>query len=446
MRIRTIVVAVGLCLFAVARDGSPQAYTADARIVGMGGGATANIAASMVEPANPYAVVPVPLGLFQVLSNLQAFNPTSDDFDPAWAIESASNPLHYTFGRKTGTSDDPQQRFIRDLVNGELNRDLTTYQGFQLPDTVSGEGLASPAYGGTIKFAKQPSGAFHGIFIGAGPYFSYDTTADFDPRLTDILANGTRYPNSALSVQNNSAVQLALSIVFGYRGRFDLPGGSTGERDGIYVAGNYRYLRGFKYLQPDASVRFDLDNQSLIALNPATTPFVIADLESSTGTGRAVDIGVEIVRDRWEFGGGVNGIANQIEWTDLTLKRFRLQSLLAGGDFIEDELPPPVASAIVELPVVTSGNVGYDDGVYAFRTSVVHGFNGNSFHGGGERRFGAIAVRGGARYSRGRWDPTYGVGIGRRVAVDVGFYGTHANLQDKRQTSMAVSVRIQRGE
>jgi hypothetical protein len=32
------------------------------------------------------------------------------------------------------------------------------------------------------------------------------------------------------------------------------------------------------------------------------------------------------------------------------------------------------------------------------------------------------------------------------VALDVGFYSTHNNLQDKRQASMAISIRIQTGD
>jgi hypothetical protein len=422
---------------------SAQTFTGDARSVGMGsGGKNTNIAMSMVAPATPYAVIPIPFGLIQVLGNKDAFDPTSDKFDPAAAIESASNPLHYTFGRKTDSSDTPQARFMRDLVNGTISRDLASYSSFHMPDSVSAEGLASPAWGGTIKFAKQSSGAFQGIFIGAGPYLSFGTDAAIDPRLTDILKTGAHYPNSSLAVQDASRVQLAASIVVGYRARVGVAGWS-GDRSGIYLAGNYRYLRGFKYLQPDATVRFDTDGQGLVTVNPATNPIVINDLESDQGTGRAVDIGVQVVHDRWEGGVGVNGIGNRIEWTELAQKRFTLNSLLAGGDFVEQFIGNPAGTITVELPIVTAGNIGYDGDGYAFKASVVHGFNGNSFHGGAERIVGPLAVRGGARYSRDRWDPTWGVGFGRRVGVDVGFFASHWNLQEERQISMAVSIRIQ---
>jgi hypothetical protein len=105
-----------------------------------------------------------------------------------------------------------------------------------------------------------------------------------------------------------------------------------------------------------------------------------------------------------------------------------------------------VDEVTVKLPVVTSGNVGFDAGDWAFGANAAHGFNGNSFHGGVERRLGSFAVRGGARYSRDRWDPTYGVGFGGRVAVDVAVFSTHANLQDKRTSAIAVSLRINQSQ
>jgi hypothetical protein len=435
--------SIGLSLLAMTTAASAQSMSGDARSIGMGGvGKNANIALSMVEPSTPYASIPLPIGLIQTLGNTQGFNPTSDEFDPAWAIETASNPMHYTFGRKAPSSDDPQSRFIHDLVNGELNRDLATYSSFHLPSTLSAEGLASPAFGKTFKFARQQNGAFQGIFVGAGPYFSFGTAAAFDERLTDILENGSHYPNSSLFVLDTSDVQLAMSIVVGYRARVALAGWS-GSRDGLYLAGNYRYLRGFKYLQPDMTIRFDTDSQGLVTLAPTTTPITILNLEGDSGTGRAIDLGVHIVRDRWEAGVGVNGIANQIDWDDLTLKQFTLNSLVTGGDFVEQTISNPPGPVTVELPVVTSGNIGYDGDSYAFKASIVHGFNGNSFHGGVERSFGPLALRGGARFSRDRWDPTWGFGVGQRIALDVGFFGTHANLQDEQQIAMAMSIRIE---
>lgn len=450
-----------LPLLAIAgeRAASAQAYSFDARKVGMGGvGDNSNIAASMVEPATPYGVIPIPIGLIQVFQNRNQFDPEGDEFDPVRAIESASSPFHYTFGRTKSDGDDPQQRFVRDLVNGELSRDLSTYRGFVLPETIEAQGLASGGFGGTFKFAKRSSGAFQGVYIGAGPYFSFDTTAGIDPRLTDTFASDTAlyFPNSTFEIKDSAAVQLALSITFGYRARFALPGasappdagpaggapGAAPSRDGIYVAANYRYLKGFKYLQPVTTIRFDTDAQGLVRNNPATTPLDIDNIDASSGTGRAIDLGVQIVRGRFEIGVGVNGIGNQIDWSDLARKRYTLTSLTQGSEFVDQTLPPPFTNVTVTLPVVTSGNFGFDAGGWALTTNAQHGYNGNSFHGGLERRLGIFALRGGAKYSRGKWDPTYGFGVGRKVALDVGFFGTHANLNNKRETAVAVSLRI----
>jgi hypothetical protein len=74
--------------------------------------------------------------------------------------------------------------------------------------------------------------------------------------------------------------------------------------------------------------------------------------------------------------------------------------------------------------------------------SYTEGFNGKSFHGGVEKSIGPLWLRGGGKYARGKWDPTYGFGIGDRVALDFGFYGTHANLEGRSDTAMAVSIRI----
>src|SRR5258705_11628145 len=102
-----------LLLVAAASAASAQNFSGDARKVGMGGvGDNANIAASMVAPPQSYTAIPVPFGLFQVLGNLKEFNPDDTKFDPVRAIEGASSPIHYGFGRSSDSTGDPQQRFI----------------------------------------------------------------------------------------------------------------------------------------------------------------------------------------------------------------------------------------------------------------------------------------------------------------------------------------------
>src|SRR3990172_7891343 len=67
-----------------------QNYSWDARNVGMGGVTSigeGNLAAELVPPERSYTSIVVPLGLFQVLSNLEVFDPDDPDFDVLRAID-----------------------------------------------------------------------------------------------------------------------------------------------------------------------------------------------------------------------------------------------------------------------------------------------------------------------------------------------------------------------
>src|SRR5688572_3463458 len=73
-----------------------------ARRIGMGAtGSQGNLATELVEEQRPYRAIPVPLGLFQVFSNLRVFDPDDDEFDPVRAVETLSSPMHFTFNRDT---------------------------------------------------------------------------------------------------------------------------------------------------------------------------------------------------------------------------------------------------------------------------------------------------------------------------------------------------------
>jgi hypothetical protein len=115
----------------------------------------------------------------------------------------------------------------------------------------------------------------------------------------------------------------------------------------------------------------------------------------------------------------------------------------------------PFSTLTAKMPIVVSESLAFQAAGWGFMGSlqqkqagtssagvVALGYDEKSFHGGVERKVGPMWLRGGGRYTRDKWDPTYGIGIGSKVALDFGFYGTHANLEGKRQTTMAVSVRF----
>jgi len=428
-----------LLIFALAGTASAQGIVIDARLVAMGGGGgnTPNIARNMVPPATrAEMVIPIPLGLIQVFQGgLDKFKPSSDGFDPVLAVETSGNALHYRFGADTSST---RATFIGDLVNGRVNPDLTTYAGFHIQEAYDSEGLLSPQVGKTFKFVKAAD-RFHGLYVGVGPYLSYRTEADVDQRLADALGEGVRYPNASMSMLDQSQVQVAGALTVGYRGRMPL-GSSAGDRDGVYLAYNFHFLKGFKYYQPDLVVQFDTNAAG--NLTSSATPFRLVSVEAGSGTGIASDVGIQIVRGSVQGGVGINGIGNRINWSDFTQASYTLPSLTAGFDFTKTPGTAPFQKLRVTLPVVKTANVGFEGAGWGLTATATDGYNGTTLAGGVERHVGSFWLRGGGRRSRDHWDPTFGFGIGTNVALDVALFGTHANFQDERQWALAASVRV----
>ena len=439
MRSRNSVLLALLLLGAWTGTASAQGIVMDARLVAMGGGGgnSPNIARKMVPPATrAEIVIPIPIGLIQTFKGgLDKFKPSSDGFDPLLAVETTGSALYYRFGADTGST---RTEFVNDLVNGTVNPDLAVYAGFEIPESYAVEGLFAPQVGKTIKFVKSDD-RFHGLYIGIGPYLSVTTEAEVDPRLANLLGEGVRAPNAQMFVRDQSGVQVAGSLTVGYRGRVPM-GSSTGDRDGVYLAYNFHYLKGFKYYQPDLAIRFDTNAAG--NLTASATPFSLVSLEGGTGKGFASDVGVQIVRGNIQFGVGVNGIGNRIDWSEFTQSTFTLPSLTAGFNFTETPGTPPFQEVRVKLPVVKTANIGYEGHGWGLLGTVTDGYNGTSFSAGLERQVGPFWLRGGGKHARDHWEPTVGFGVGTNKALDVALFSTHANFQDERQWALAASVRI----
>lgn len=443
-----------VCLQAAVLTSAPvlaQNWSFDARNIGMGGvGSTSNVAVDMIDEQRPYRPLVLPFGLFQVLPNLPKLNPANDEFDLVRAIEYAASPIHFIVGRDdTSTAS----AFITDLRNGELNRDLNTYRGFDPATSVAAEGLASPNWGYTFKFRQRPNGAFQGIYAGAGMYFSMMTAAEIDPELAAVFASPTPVyvPNTSFYMSNNTESQFGMAITGGYRGRLAWPGRTTGVAtggnaalEGLYIGANVHYLHGFSYEHFEPEARLDTNAQGLLVVNPSQgLPVTISRTTSNSGSGVAVDVGVSAVVDRWEFGVGVNGIGNHINWTDAERTSYVLDSLFSGGEF--NDLPSVRVDDIrVELPVDVRGHGRYNADRWTATSEFGHGFNGTSFRIGYEQRLNRLQLRGGARYIKERWEPTGGVGYNLTdgFGIDCGLFGTSANLERRRHLGVAFSLRF----
>ena len=62
-----------------------QNWDFDARHIAMGNVSTTNISMSMIDEQRRYTSIPLPFGLFQVLGDLDIYNPSSPKFDPVRA-------------------------------------------------------------------------------------------------------------------------------------------------------------------------------------------------------------------------------------------------------------------------------------------------------------------------------------------------------------------------
>ncbi len=425
-----------------------QSYSGDARKIGLGGiGESTTDATKLMGERRSYRSIVLPFGVIQLIRDRKRFNPDNDEFDPVLLLEYAANPMHYTLHR--GGRD---IAFVRDLVNGKLNRDLNAYRGFVPAKEMVAEGLMAPSAGYTFKFGGSSNERLNGVFVGIGPYISARTAFNVDEKLRNILASNTdvRSPNTSMLITDTSSGQGAIAVTAGYRAHIPLPGdagvSSAPVRDGIYFTGSYHYLHGLRYDAADMAFRFDTDSSGLLTINPSTTPAAIDHLYSNSGRGFALDLAMGVVADRWEFGLGANGLANRIEWDNVHREAWTLSSLLAGLDFGKRVLPVLDTKTKVELPVDYITSVAFEPANWSASAEFAHGFRGNNFRAGLERRFGRIELRGGARFSRDRWHPTGGAGLNftRRFSVDVAAFDTTTNAEQERKASFAVSLRLNR--
>src|SRR5215472_7803882 len=281
---------VSVAYVALPRRAGAQNWSFDARLIALGNVAgSGNLAYDVIDRERPYTVIPLPFGLVQILKDFDIYNPNSPKFDPIRVVEYASSPLHYIIGRDDDTQ--AQTLFVSDLRNATLSRDLSKYQGFVPASDLFAEGLAKPLWGGTIKFQRTANGGYQGLYIGAGPYLALTDHSTFDQQLLNVLSTGVNVANAVMPITNTDVGQAAIAGVVGYRGRFVSGSGYTG-RDGLYLAANFNYLRGFQYENDGLAVNLVTDRTGLVA--PASG-IAIVHQNADSGTGYAIDVGAGIV-------------------------------------------------------------------------------------------------------------------------------------------------------
>ncbi len=369
-----------LLLTSHASSASAQNYSFDARRIALGGaGGTPNVASKLVERQRRYRSILIPVGLIKVLSNVRVFYPNREDFDFSRAVEFGTSPLHHVFGRR---EDITARGFFSDIVHARVKSDLNAYSGSDVPLSTFAEGLVSPTWGKTFML-HQDDRSFQGIFVGAGPYLAARAFAVFDSELVEVLnGSGDRYiPAATLGIGGGETDQLALSITGGYRARFPVfvQDGAEAGRNGMYVAANYHYLHGVRFDDFNAKLQLETDSVGLVSSTPQGPPFTLEWQTSSKGRGLALDFGVTFVRNRWDFGVGVSGVANRINWSKITRHHVALVSLLDGNEFVHVKLPLTGAPRRFVLPVTYTGDVAYHREKWSLFSEVLVRFPGQQF-------------------------------------------------------------------
>ena len=424
-----------------------QNYSFDARRIALGGaGGTPNVASKLVERQRRYKTVLIPIGLVRMLSDVRVFWPTREDFDFSRAVEYATAPLHFVFGRG---EDITARTFFRDVLNASLQRDPNAYSGFELPVLTETEGLVSLTWGKTFML-REDERSFQSIYVGAGPYLASAADFDFDAGLEQILSgSGNNYiPSARLALGGGETNRLALDITGSYRARFPLFAdvGAASSRNGMYVAANYHHLQGFRYDDFDARLQLDTDTNGLLVPDPPERPFELEWNTSNKGVGLSMDFGVAFVVNRWDFGVGVSGVANQITFRDITRHELALVSLFNGNEFVHVKIPPTNRTVRTEVPVTYTADLAYHRDSWSVYTEYSDGLGGTNFRTGLEKRLKAIELRGAGRYSQGDWYPSGGVGVNltRSFGIDAGVYSTQTFLESERHVGLALSLRFDR--
>lgn len=420
-----------------------QAWTIDARSVGLGGiGGDDNIAAQTLAEFRGDRSIVLPLGLFQVLGNRDAFKPKSPQFDPARAIEYAANPLHLQFGR---SKTSPAASFVHDVRNATLSPDLSAYTGFA-PTSMTASGLVAPKYGPTFWFQPEDESTRHGLFVGAGPHLSIRTNLATDPFLVQAFDTeaGGLVPNRNFTMDTDTTAQAAVAITAGYRGRF---ASAAGRSRAAFVSFNFNVLHGLRYENVDLALRLATGQDGRLVTDGGDVPLAFSRMTSSSGRGMSVDLGFGLVLDGFEMGFSGNNIGNRLNWRNLVARPYALGSLFSGNSEFVRGVESQLSTLRVIAPVDYRGNIGFRSRVFSFQGELSRAADETAVQAGVELLLERLQFRGAGSRVREEWLPSGGlsVGITPRLWLDLATFMTTANIERERRFALAASVRWRRG-
>lgn len=435
------VIVLGVVLLHT-RSASAQTWNIDARVVGLGGlGGEQNIFTSGLADARGEHSFALPFGLLRLLQERQRFDPRSTGFNPLELLAFTANPMHVPVAGGTSAA---ASLFASDVRNGTVSRDLNAYRGFT-PQAFEAARLIAPRWGHTFTIGSRRPDArvSHHVYVGAGPNLALRTALAMNGPFTDLLyATGPRYErNSRLTLANQTTGQIALAITGGYRGAYRLAGDME-----LHVMLNLNGLRGLRYEGADVALAFQTDASGLVGSSTAAAPLSILRRTSTHGAGRSADAGIGFVRGRWEAGISGQNIANRMTWRDAARRTYTMTNVTGRSAQFTITAPIPLGAFTDALPEAYRANLGYRSGRTSLQAEAGREGNRKALRAGAEYSFARLAVRGAASWLNDAWQPSAGLSLplGRGLWADAAFFSTTANIERRRQYTLATSLRLAR--
>lgn len=433
--------AVGLTL-GTPTGARAQTWNIDARVVGLGGiGGEQNIFTSGLASSRGDRSLALPFGLFRLLQQRQIFDPRSADFNPLRALAFAASPMHAPLAGGTSAAAD---LFATDVRNGTVSRDLNQYRGFT-PHAFQAARLIAPRWGHTFAIgSRQPDAALtHHLYLGAGPHLALRTAVDVNGPFSDFLyaANANYVRNGQLSLANQTTGQMAIAITGGYRGSYRL-GGDTR----LHVMVNVNHLRGLRYESADVALTFQTDLQGLVSTSGGGAPLTIDRRTSTRGVGRSADVGFGVEKGRWEVGVSGQNIGNRMTWRDASRRTYAMANVTGLRSQFAISAPTSLGTIVEALPEAYRANLSYRFGTTQLQLEAGREGDRRAVRGGVEHTVGRFELRGAASLLNDAWQPSVGVSVPltRRFWADTALFSSTANLEMRRQYSLALSLRVVR--
>ncbi len=441
---RTLLAAALLGVMLIGHALPTSALLLDARRIAMGGVlapepsrlAFENPAYGIVPGrAQPWeGAIPLPLGLFTLLSHTEELNPNDPAFDPVRLANLIVNPpLHLELRRPTALNGD----ITIDLGQEHMRVYWEDAHLFLPKEPLNLGGRLerfSVGYG-------RPAGDEGRWRISAAPYLDGAAVTELDDAFYGLLAEGdSLLPNSRyeLSGDLNGAAGVAVKFLFA-RGF----GEESGPR--FYLAAAPKLIGGLAMIEADINVAATSSDSLFASEGLDVEQITHTRVNESLGAGFALDLGVVMRHGPWDLGVGVRDLAGGIAFSRTRHERQRLEEGEGdeGSDLVTETLAEGESHRYGIDPYWTF-NAGHTAGPLTLLGELRLRPWRNTLHLGAEYRMAPWAFRGGLRRDATQ-DWQISAGVGRRIGgltLDVALETHNRYIQDERGVALGLSISL----